>query len=89
MEEELKTAKEYLNIYGKMQRVLLVYFPAEDWVAGRTAALPTVMGCKTGADAAPLRWIESNWFKWADELDQLHWIEAKAWKREIREKQLC
>lgn len=44
MEEELKAAKRYLNIDGKMQRVLPAYFPAQDWVAGRTGALPAVVG---------------------------------------------
>lgn len=35
-------------------------------------------GWEVGADVAPLKLIEINWFKAADELDYLHWMEAKA-----------
>lgn len=73
-----KSWKQYLNRGSKMQRVLPAYFPAQDWVAGRTGALPAVVGWEMGADAARWRLIESNWFESADELDQLDWIEAKA-----------
>lgn len=67
MEEELKAAKRYLNIDGKMQRVLPAYFPAQDWVAERTGALPAVVGWEMGIGAAPQTVTESNLFKSANE----------------------
>ena len=60
MEEDLKAARQYLNIEDKMQRVLPVYFPAQDWVAGRIGALTAVTDWEMGADAAPWRLMESN-----------------------------
>lgn len=82
MEEELKAVEKYLNTGGKIQSPTSL-LPSKEFSDREKRALPAVMGWEVGADAAPLTLIELNWFKTADELDYLHWMEAKALKREI------
>lgn len=77
MEEELKAAEQYLSTGGKIQSPTSL-LPSKGLSGREKRALPAVVGWEVGADAAPLGFIELNWFKAADELDYLHWMEAKA-----------